>query len=186
MDKNRAGAACPFPEARWQWTASLSLNPPDRPTTALGWATRASSPLGDDGLTTSSVMGPSLPGIGLDPSGTWQATRYRPRTRSSRTGITILPAAWRLLTCSVSGSMTLQDVDVGGRKGDPLPFSNVRSEPLTYSAVGAAITDTVAATIGVRLSPHAFRRAVRTTVTTARVSEMSITTATQPGKRASS
>jgi hypothetical protein len=37
--------------------------------------------------------------------------------------------------------------------------------PLTYSAVGAAITDTVEAKIGVRLSPHAFRRAVRTTVT---------------------
>jgi hypothetical protein len=41
----------------------------------------------------------------------------------------------------------------------------VTGEPLTYSAVGAAITDTVEATIGVRLSPHAFRRAVRTTVT---------------------
>jgi hypothetical protein len=41
----------------------------------------------------------------------------------------------------------------------------ITGEPLTYSAVGAAITDTVEATIGVRLSPHAFRRAVRTTVT---------------------
>jgi hypothetical protein len=41
----------------------------------------------------------------------------------------------------------------------------VTGEPLTYSAVGAAITDTVEATTGVRLSPHAFRRAVRTTVT---------------------
>ncbi|MBM6583145.1 hypothetical protein ILT44_23365 [Microvirga sp. BT689] len=41
----------------------------------------------------------------------------------------------------------------------------VTGEPLTYSAVGTAITDTVEATIGVRLSPHAFRRAVRTTVT---------------------
>jgi hypothetical protein len=41
----------------------------------------------------------------------------------------------------------------------------VTGVPLTYSAVGAAITDTVEATIGVRLSPHAFRRAVRTTVT---------------------
>jgi hypothetical protein len=41
----------------------------------------------------------------------------------------------------------------------------VTGKPLTYSAVGAAITDTVEATIGIRLSPHAFRRAVRTTVT---------------------
>ncbi|PVE21707.1 site-specific integrase [Microvirga sp. KLBC 81] len=38
-------------------------------------------------------------------------------------------------------------------------------QPLTYSAVGAAITDTTEATAGVRLSPHAFRRAARTTVT---------------------
>jgi hypothetical protein len=41
----------------------------------------------------------------------------------------------------------------------------ITGEPLTYSAVGAAITDTVEATVGIRLSPHAFRRAVRTTVT---------------------
>jgi integrase len=41
----------------------------------------------------------------------------------------------------------------------------VTGEALTYSAVGAAITDSVEATIGVRLSPHAFRRAARTTVT---------------------
>lgn len=41
---------------------------------------------------------------------------------------------------------------------DPLWIA-VTGEPLTYSAVGAAITDTVKATIRVRLRPHAFRRA---------------------------
>jgi hypothetical protein len=50
-------------------------------------------------------------------------------------------------------------VDISG----PL-WGAVTGESLTYSAVGAAITDTVEATIGVRLSPHAFRRAVRTMV----------------------
>ncbi|MGO4574108.1 hypothetical protein [Microvirga sp. 2TAF3] len=41
----------------------------------------------------------------------------------------------------------------------------VTGQPLTYSAVGAAITVATEVTIGVPLSPHAFRRAARTTVT---------------------
>jgi integrase len=37
--------------------------------------------------------------------------------------------------------------------------------PLTYSGVGAAITETTGAVLGQRLSPHAFRRAAKATVT---------------------
>ena len=37
--------------------------------------------------------------------------------------------------------------------------------PLTYSGFGAAITDTTEAVIGIRLSPHAFRRAAKATAT---------------------
>ena len=38
-------------------------------------------------------------------------------------------------------------------------------EPLTYSAVGAAITSTTEATLRIRLTPHAFRRIAKTTAT---------------------
>lgn len=38
-------------------------------------------------------------------------------------------------------------------------------DPLTYSGVGAAITETTEAVLGQRLSPHAFRRAAKATVT---------------------
>jgi hypothetical protein len=42
---------------------------------------------------------------------------------------------------------------------------SVTGVPLTYSAVGAAITGTTEATLGIRLSPHAFRRAAKVTAT---------------------
>lgn len=38
-------------------------------------------------------------------------------------------------------------------------------DPLTYSGVGAAITETTGAVLGQRLSPHAFRRVAKATVT---------------------
>ncbi|QRM33576.1 site-specific integrase [Microvirga sp. VF16] len=42
---------------------------------------------------------------------------------------------------------------------------SVTGVPLTYSAVGAAIVETTEATLGIRLSPHAFRRAAKATAT---------------------
>jgi hypothetical protein len=39
----------------------------------------------------------------------------------------------------------------------------VTGKPLTYSAVGAAITGTTKRTLGQALCPHAFRRAVKAT-----------------------
>jgi hypothetical protein len=46
----------------------------------------------------------------------------------------------------------------------PLSVS-IAGDRLTYSGVGAAITDTTYAVLGVHLSPHAFRRAAKATVT---------------------
>jgi hypothetical protein len=44
---------------------------------------------------------------------------------------TILPAAWKLLTCSAVGSTTLQDLDVEKGRGDPPALLDVCFKPLT-------------------------------------------------------
>ncbi|MGF9764508.1 site-specific integrase [Microvirga sp. 0TCS3.31] len=75
----------------------------------------------------------------------------------------ILLAQKDTVFCNLDETATEVSLKIWQRQERGALWVAVTGDPLAYSAVGAAITETTEEVLGIRLSPHAFRRAAKAT-----------------------